>query len=113
MNDFTSDFSYTDLVEQLLEKAGLQNLPYDYRVEYVQKLTTQLQERMGLVLLDALSEEEAEEFMEHIEAGGSAIDLVQGLVERMPELKDRLQESVKLFIDQFLQIATTVKEKRK
>lgn len=52
-------------VDDLLVKAGLNELPAEYRNQYVAKLVSQIEERIGLRALQELDEEQLADF-EHL-----------------------------------------------
>lgn len=54
-------------IEDLLVKAGMTQLPADFREKYIAKLVAQLEERVGLRALQELDEEQLADF-EHLVA---------------------------------------------
>lgn len=57
--------SLTAFVEELLTKAGMTDLPPDFKEKYVAKLVSQIEERVGLRALQELDEEQLADF-EHL-----------------------------------------------
>lgn len=49
-------------VEDLLAKAGMSELPVDFRQQYIAKLVSQIEERIGLRALEELDEEQLADF---------------------------------------------------
>lgn len=54
--------SLQTFIEETLLKAGMTNLPDDFRTQYIAKLTAQLEERIGLRALQELDEEQLADF---------------------------------------------------
>jgi len=94
----------TLFIEKMLEEAGLTDLPADYKQEYIAKLQEQLNRRIGIVIMQNLSDEDAEKFAQMIEQSPApGIDQMQSyFAEKIPDLEGKIKEGLTQFAVEFI-----------
>ena len=92
--------------EGLLEKAGLVNLPPDFRVEYLKVVKKQLASRLGIVLLENQDEEQFERIEDEVgemERPEDFAKLMQCLLSNVQDLDKLISEALLGFEADFIQ----------
>jgi uncharacterized protein YdiU (UPF0061 family) len=89
-------------INELLEKANLNNLPADYRSKYIDRLQAQIEERLGLAMTKELSSEELKEFEKLIEQKKAQKELLNFLTEKISDFEERAKKVLVDFSVEFL-----------
>ncbi len=100
----------TSFIEELLVKAGMTQLPADFREKYVAKLVAQLEERVGLQALQELDEEQLADF-ERLVQKDKAPELVFEFFNRhVRDFPAKMARVMKNFSDEFLSYSQSVRK---
>lgn len=99
-------------VAELLKKAGIDTLPGDFRKEYVEKLTAEVQQRLGIMALSELDEAgvTAFETMSNQEKTPSPRELLEFFNSHIPDFQKKVEASLEQFSQEFLKGATQLKQ---
>lgn len=105
----TSNDTVEALVDTMLEGAGLQNLPEDFLLTYREQLTLQVEQRIGLIILSELSDEDAQEYLNRfVEAGQPDPNQVQEfLAARIENFEQKIKKGVGQLVQEFVTAAKT------
>lgn len=100
-----------NFIQEMLKKAGIANLPEDFKKEYTEKLSVEVQQRLGMMALAELKENDLKEFEKLItkETEPKSDDLLTFFRERIPDFENKLSETLKKFADEFIQGAERLK----
>jgi hypothetical protein len=95
--------SLAQFVDNLIDEAGLRPLPAGFEAEYKQRLMDQVVERLGLIVMENLTEEQAKEYsdvlMNQATING---DRLAGLIRSIPGLEDKITAGLSGMANEFL-----------
>jgi hypothetical protein len=91
-------------LENLMTEAGLTNLPKDYRAQYMLKLQDELNQRIGMIIMENLDEKDAKEFSKLIDQKPlpGATQMQKFFADKIPGLEQKIKDGMVLFAQQFL-----------
>lgn len=98
-------------IRDLIKKAGIDNMPDDFKKEYTEKLAMQAQQRLGMVALQELDEKGIEDF-EKFMAGKESPkpeETMEFLSSRIPGFSLKVAEALEQFGNEFIQGAARLK----
>ena len=93
------------ITEDFIKKAGLDNMPEEIRMEYVEKIGAEIQRRIGLIAMDELDNESAKELSVMLEkdpkmSQKSMTNFFKEKIENFDEkIKTRLEDFLKEYLD--------------
>ncbi len=92
-------------VDLLLKEVNLENLPEDFQKEYKEKVLAQLQEHLGLALINALDEKGVEEYKKLFsdEKMPSQKEAQKFLEQNVPQYQKVVEEALADFARLFFQ----------
>lgn len=102
--------SLTQFIEDLLVKAGLTNLPSDFREPYVKKLASQLEERIGLRALQELDEEGLADFESLVKNKQDSAAVFDYFTRHVRDFPKKMQQVMDEFAAEFVSHSRTAKE---
>lgn len=97
-------------VAELLKKAGIESLPEDFKTDYVQKLTAEVQQRLGIMALTELDEDGLQKF-EKIMRENETPDqkmLLEFFNSEITDFEAKVQKTLSQFSEEFLSTATNL-----
>lgn len=97
-------------VEELLVKAGMVTLPEDFRQQYILKLVSQVEERIGLKALAELDEEELAEFERMMQPPKPPAEVLAFFRLHIRDFPEKMQAVLDEFTAEFLQHATSARQ---
>jgi len=100
-----------NFINEMLKKAGIDKLPDDFKKEYTEKLSVELQQRLGLMALSELKEAELKEFEGLLtrQAEPKPTELLEFFKQKIPDFENKLSEILKKFAAEFVQGADRLK----
>ena len=95
-------------VENLLKQANLANLPEDYKKEYVERVKEQINQRLGIIMLENLDDDGIAAFSELMSGEPTPdINAIQKLCQdRIPEFNQKIQAALAEFAQDFVTAST-------
>jgi hypothetical protein len=90
-----------EFMDELLAQANLTNLPPAFRERFVDQLEQELTQRLGLIAMDALPENQWEGFDQALATEDAKV-VYQFLNSHIPDLKKRLLKACEDFAKDFL-----------
>lgn len=97
-------------VDALLVKAGMITLPDDFRQQYVQRLVSQIEERIGLKALAELDEEELAEFERMMQPPKPPAEVLAFFRQHIRDFPVKMQAVLDEFSQEFLQHANSARQ---
>lgn len=97
-------------VEELIKKAGLDQVPEKFKMEYVEKIGTEVNRRIGLVAMKELSLEALQEFEKIMSAETTPEKLAEFFKKNIPDYENKISAALKTFADEFLASADNLKK---
>ncbi len=97
-------------VDQLYSAAGLDKLPSDLKAEYAERIGVEVNRRIGLAMMDALTEKSLEEFNKLMEK--EDVDPAEAMVffkTNVPDYEARMQKVFEDFTKEFVSAADQLK----
>lgn len=106
MEDLTKKF-----VEDMLAKAGIDNMPADFKEEYSKNLEAQVLRRLGIMAISELDEAGVEEFSKLTEGDKApeAKVLAEFFSARIPDFHQKVEETLTQFAQEFVSGAEKLK----
>jgi len=91
-------------VDQLIKDAKLDNLPADYREEYLVRLKEQVEKRLGIIIMQNLDEAGLNEFTQLIQQEPKPdLAKIQSLFSgRIPDFEQKIKDGMIEFASQFI-----------
>ncbi|MFA5048131.1 MAG: DUF5663 domain-containing protein [Patescibacteria group bacterium] len=91
-------------VDQLLKDAKLENLPADYRDQYIVRLKEQIEKRLGIIIMQNLDEASLDEFTQLIQHEPKPnLAKIQSLFSsRIPDFDQKIKDGMVEFASQFI-----------
>lgn len=104
MNNLTTGF-----VAELMKQAKFDALPDDARANYEERLSAEVERRIGIIIMSALDEQSQGEFVAMMEKSTKPdpAALERFFKERIPNLEQRIQDGLTEFVREFLRAAQT------
>ena len=103
-SDLTQKF-----VTELLKQAGLENMPEEFKNDYLEKLSVAAEERVGLSTLKELSPQDMEEFMNLSADNAAPQALADFLKEKIPDYEAKVTAALQEFAKEFTASAEKLK----
>ena len=92
--------------DDIIAQAHLSSLPDTFKDEYKDRLSTEIQKRIGIMALNNLEEKDAEEFSALVaKSQTTQEDVMNFLRTRIPNLQDRITEVLTQFQREFVKSA--------
>jgi len=98
-------------IQDLIKKSGIDNMPEDFKKEYLEKLALQAQQRLGMVALQELDEQgikDFEEFMDQ-EKSPEPNETFEFLNSRIPDFSNKVVKALEQFGNEFMQGVANLK----
>ena len=94
----------TLFIEKIMAEAGLSELPADYKQQYIDKLQEQVNRRVGLIILDNLSEADSQEFAKTLNSSPAASmeEMRAFFADKIPSLEEKIKAGLAEFAAQFI-----------
>ena len=94
-------------LENLMQEAGLTNLPAEYKEQYLVKLQEQLNQRIGMIIIENLDDDGAKEFASLMDQKPlpGATQMQKFFAGKVPGLDQKIKDGMVLFAQQFLNAA--------
>ncbi len=90
-------------IDSLLSEVGVKNISEDNLEIIKDGLKTQLQERVGVEILNALSDEDKEEYLKMVESGSKEDKISEFIETHIDDLENRIKEILQKFREDFLE----------
>ncbi len=84
--------------EQMLADHGIQ-LPQDGADEFLDQLQAQVEERVGMAIIEKLDDDHAKELLKMTEAGADADQIADWLTQNMPDYEAVVDQAVDEILD--------------
>jgi uncharacterized protein YdiU (UPF0061 family) len=103
-----------NFIKEMIKKAGIDNMPEDFKKEYTEKLGVEVQQRLGIMALQELDENGLKEF-ETLMKGEEEpdpqklLDFFQG---KIPHFNEKYSQTLKQFAEEFISGAERLKGKK-
>jgi len=97
-------------VEKLIVQAGLDGVPENFRAEYTEKISAEVQKRIGLIAVKELSAEGLDAFAKLMDGNPKTEEINQFFVEHIPKLDKKISRALKEFSEEFLANAERLKK---
>jgi Protein of unknown function (DUF5663) len=96
--DFINDY-----IESILKKAGISNMPDDFKKEYTEKLRAEAEKRLGLVAMAELDEKGLEDFEQFITDNNDPKpeQMLDFFIARIPDFENKVKVSLEEFAEEF------------
>lgn len=101
-------------VQEMIKKAGIDNMPDDFKKEYTEKLGVEVQQRLGIMALQELDENGMKEF-ETLMKGEKEPEpqqLLDFFQKKIPDFNEKLSQTLKQFAEEFISGAEKLKGKK-
>lgn len=102
--------SLTTFIEDMITRAGMTNLPDEFRRKYVEQLAVQLQERVGLRALRELDEEQLANFEALVKDKGNAAQVFEFFQNHVRDFPQKMAAVMQEFSDEFVEHSKKVRE---
>lgn len=105
-NDFIQSY-----IEAIIKKAGVDNMPDDFKKEYTEKLKVEAEKRLGLMAMGELDEQglaEFEKFMQDNKKPNSG-QMLDFFVAKIPDFENKVKQALEEFADEFIKGAADLK----
>jgi hypothetical protein len=89
-------------IEGILKEAKLDNLPAEYKEEYISKLTAQVERRIGIIAMKELDEEGLNEFAILAKSKPSKEKVERFFTDKVPGFQEKVREGLKEFATEFI-----------
>ena len=91
-------------VQLILEQSGLNNLDADFKLQVIERLTEQVETKLGMIIIDALDDKGLEAMMDFRDENpeASADKWAAWFKKYIPDLQDRVQEGLLEFGKKFM-----------
>ena len=91
-------------VSELLQKAGIDKMPEDFKQEYTAKIAAEVQHRLGLMALAELDEEAVKEFTKFNSAkkAPGSKELLEFFSAKIPDFQNKVEQTLAVFAKEFL-----------
>ncbi|MEA2088369.1 MAG: hypothetical protein U9O55_00825 [Patescibacteria group bacterium] len=98
-------------ISQLMESAGLNNLNEEFKNSYKERLMAQIQERLGLILMNELDEQGLENYKNFIQINNkpSPTQIQKFFSEHINDFEGKCKKALEDFAIEFLQ---SIKDKK-
>jgi len=106
MNDPIQQF-----IQEVLKKAGVSQMPEDFKQQYVEKLAAEAQKRLGIMALSEMDEKGMKEFEKLMtaEKAPEQKELLEFFESKIPDFPQKVTETLKKFGEEFIQGAERLK----
>lgn len=101
-------------VQEMIKKAGIDNMPEDFKKEYTDKLAVEVQQRLGIMALQELDENGLKEFetLMRDEKEPNPQQLLEFFQGKIPDFNGKLSQTLKKFAEEFISGAERLKSKK-
>lgn len=91
-------------VKLILEQSGLNNLDADFKIQVIERLTEQVEIKLGMIIIDALDDSGLADMMDFRDKNpeASSEDWAKWFAEYIPDLQQRAQEGLLEYGKKFL-----------
>lgn len=98
-------------ISDLLKKAGIDNMPEDFKKQYAERLGVEVQRRLGIMALDELNEKGISDFEAFSAKHKSpqSKDLLEFFNTHIPDFKGKVEATMSQFGQEFLSSAQKLK----
>jgi len=98
-------------IQGMIKKAGIDNMPEDFKKEYTEKLAVQAQQRLGMVAIQELDEKGVEDFEEFMSKNESPKpdEVLDFFNTRIPDFSTKVAKTLEEFGNEFIQGAAKLK----
>ncbi len=100
----------SQFVERLIQDAGLDNVPENFRAEYTEKIGAEVQKRIGLIAVKEMGPETLDEFAALLEKDPKPEEMNKFFASRIPDLDKKVSEALREFSEEFLAGAEKLKK---
>lgn len=98
-------------IQGVIKKAGIDNMPEDFKKEYAEKLAAEAQRRLGMVALQELDEKGVKDF-EKFMGSDKALKpakVMEFFNSRIPDFSTKVAKALEQFGNEFIQGAAKLK----
>jgi len=103
-----------NFIQEMIKKAGIDNMPEEFKKEYVEKLGVEVQQRLGIMALKELDEKGIKEF--EVLMSGDKEPTPQQLTDffkaKIENFEDKLADTLKKFAEEFIQGTERLKSQK-
>ena len=105
----------TDTIQQfvagVIERAGINNMPDDFKKEYVEKLSIEAQKRIGMMALEELDEKGVKTFEQFVGDNKSPKpeEVLDFFNNHIPDFTEKVKNTLQVFADEFVKGAEKLK----
>lgn len=98
-------------IEETLKKAGIADLPDEFKKEYTDKLGVEVQKRLGMMALAELKENDLNDFEKLMKENTEPKpdEMIEFFRSRISDFDNKLANTLKQFADEFVQGAERLK----
>jgi len=98
-------------VEGVIERAGINNMPEDFKKEYVEKLGAEAQKRIGMMALEELDEKGVKAFEQFMADNKSPKPekVLEFFKSNISDFTAKVKNTLQVFSDEFVQGAEKLK----
>lgn len=90
-------------IEKLLAEAKLDNLPEDYKQEYIKKMRQQIEKRIGVLAMMEMDQSALEEFSQLVKSKPSAAEVNKFFLDKIPGFQEKVKAGLSDFALEFVQ----------
>jgi len=98
-------------VDGIIERAGINNMPEDFKKEYTEKLSAEAEKRIGMMALEELDEKGVKAFEQFMQDNKSpkSKEMLEFFNTHIPEFTEKVKNTLQVFSDEFVQGAEKLK----
>ncbi|MDP2586608.1 MAG: DUF5663 domain-containing protein [Candidatus Komeilibacteria bacterium] len=99
-------------VNQIMQQAGIANLPEDFKKDYVAKLSAEAQRRLGIMAMGEMDEQGLKDFEQLMEENKEQNPqaLMEFFKARIPDFENKVTVALKQFAEEFVDGAAKLKK---
>lgn len=113
INQFSTMNNIMDqYVNQIMQQAGIANLPEDFKKDYVAKLSAEAQRRLGIMAMGEMDEQGLKDFEQLMEENKEQNPqaLMEFFKARIPDFENKVTVALKQFAEEFVDGAAKLKK---
>lgn len=96
-------------IDQLIKDAGLSEMSQDFLDDYKEQLTMELMKRLGLQVLNTLSDEQREEALTFMQTNPTPQEIDEFYRKKLPNINEVTKNTLEEFRREYLTKAQTLK----
>ncbi|MBL7053595.1 hypothetical protein ISS06_00110 [Patescibacteria group bacterium] len=100
-----------EFVQGIIKKAGIDNMPADFKKKYVEKLAVEAQRRLGMVAIDAMDEQGLKDFEKFMQTAKNPKpdEVLEFFSSRIPDFQQKITGELEKFGKEFIAGADRLK----